>query len=218
MDSYLYESLKDLFRLGVVHLRKPKFRELPFAVNLQKMESIPASRDHVLKLLSSRIDARAYDAVTSAVDDCRALATSYADRCHLPFIIPIEVASSNKAPIILYGDAKQDASLVMVNAYNVPFDSDNMDHHPIVRALNVLQSHYFGVAKIVSIFDADRDHSLRRYLAISERRPIAYEVVYEMREVLRILESSPDDFGLVRSDVTEVIKHYELKTTIAPPS
>ena len=218
MDSHLYEALKDLFLHGVVGLREPRFKQLPFRVDLAKLETNPIVRKHIFKLLSDRIDPRAYDAVTSSTDDCRALSAIYADRCGLPFVLPIEVTSSSKAPILLYGDVPVNSRLVMVNAYSMPTAANDMENNSFVHVLNLMRAKRFSVAKIVSVFDADREHVFRRYLATLNGDPVSYEAIFEMGDVLRMIKSAPNDFDLEGAKIDAAIEHYERNATIAPPS
>ncbi len=218
MGSYLYEALKDFFLHEAVSLREPRFKQLPFKVDLAKLETNPIMRKHIFNLLSDRIDSRAYDAVTSSIDDCRALSAIYADRCGLPFVLPIEVTSSSKTPILLYGDVPAGSRLVMVTAYNTPTAANDMANNSFVNVLNLMRAKRFSVAKIVSIFDADREHVFRRYLATLDGDPVSYETIFEMGDLLRILKSAPHDFNLEEAKIDAAIEHYVRNATIAPPS
>jgi len=218
MDAYPYEVLKDMFQSGAIGLREPQFRKLPFRVDYGVLETNPIIREHIFRLLAARIDARAYDAVTSALDSCKALSAIFADRCGLPFIIPLEIVPVQKAPIVFYGHAPRDGCLLMLNAYNMPHSASEMDSHPFVYVLNVLRAERYRVAKIVSIFDADRQHVFRRHLSALGGKPVAYDVIFEMQDVLRMVKSCPADFGLKMDEVLEAIKHYERNQTIVPPT
>ena len=209
MQGYVYEALRELFLQKAIVLREPQFKRLPIKVDLAVLDTNPFVREVIFTLLAYRIDARAYDGVMPAVDDCRALAAIYADRCGLPFVLPMEVTASPSAPVLFYGNMPQQSCLVLLNAYNLPSTVSEFVAHPLVRVLNAAREKRYRVQKAISIFDADRDGYLRRHIASLSGPTVAYEAIFELGEVFRIIGSNPSDFQLSADKVTKAKEHYE---------
>jgi hypothetical protein len=217
-SGLLYDSLREMFVQQVISLREPQFLRLPFSISIMAMETNLLIKESIFTLLGTRIDVRAYDAIMSAIEDCRNLGAIYADRCELLHTTPLQVIPSETSPIMFYGELERDSCLLLLNAFNAPRHAKDMETHPLVRTINAARDNHWNVAKIISIFDADRDHALRKHLAEMSGTPIAYESIYDMREVFRMLLSAPEDFGLEKSAIEKAKHHYERNPTIVPPS
>lgn len=209
MDGLLNEALEGLFSRGVIELRRPQFKSLPFKVDMEKLETDPLARDAVFRLLNARLDARAYDCIASVPDDCKALAAIYADRCGARFLTPIEVVHDEKAPVMLYGEVPQEGCALVIMAYNHPYRYANIETHPVIRTLNVLRSKRCNVHRIVTIVDADKEARLRKGVMALPGRQVMIDTIFDMRDVLRILLASPKSFDVRTEEVQDAKEHYE---------
>ncbi len=208
MEEILYSTLKILFQNKAINIRDPKFGDMPFEIHGSVLETNPECREAIFKILSGRIDKRAHGVVLQTYDDvCIALGAIFADRLGLPFVLPWQAAPSDNAAIIFHGHQKREQQALLLNVYTPPIYKDKPGKHPVIRTIQAAQSVHGGkIAKLVCIFDADKDHVIRMNLA---NLKVVYDSVYDMSDVLRIVLASPDDFGTTHEKALAALKHYE---------
>lgn len=208
MDEVLFSSLKVLFQNKAINLRDPKFGDMPFEIHGSILEANPDCREAIFAVLSGRFDKRACGMVLQTYDDvCMTLGAILADRLKLPFTLPWQAAPSENAAIIFHGMHLRDRKALLLNVYTPPIYKDKPGKHPVIRTIQAAHSaHFCKITKMICLFDADKDHVIRMHLAGMK---VAYESVYDMADVLRIVHSTPEDFGTTKEKAQASLAHYE---------
>lgn len=218
MEKFFYDALKDLFLSGAVALRSPRYLSIPFNVDFEVLETDPILRELVMRLLEARVDARAYDGIAAGAEEYSSLAPIYADRCGVRFVLPKALALGKDAPIMFFGKLPRESCVLVFNVYNAPVHESQVAFHPLLKIVNALRAQGYRVARIVSLFDADRDSRFQQLLIRISGTPIVYDVIYSVGEVFRMMCVAPEDFGVTRDMIQRAREHYENNPIVAPPS
>ncbi len=209
MDGFLREELQRLFTRRAITLRKPKFKSQPFKVDFEILDADPIAREVVFRLLGARVDAGVYDMIASVPDDCRNLAAMYAAKEAMPLVQPVEITPDEFAPLMLYGKACPDCHVLIIAAVNKIEREQKMAIHPIIRTLNVLRQNRLKPRKIIVLFDADKCVCLKQAINEISGSGIAYEAIFDMTDVFRLLLSEPESFDLTEKEIVEAEEHYK---------
>ncbi|MFZ6015420.1 MAG: hypothetical protein ACOYUZ_03640 [Patescibacteria group bacterium] len=211
--------LLDMVIYKVIELREPAYKQLPFKINLDAMETKPEVRGHVMKSLMARwISVQPDDAVALVPKGCRGLVPILADRLGVAYLLPIELAPDDDSPVCLYGSAKKHSNVLLICEYLRQCPPDEASFHPLVKMLNVLVSQRFDLEKVIVIFDADRDRVVSNHLNRNRFANLQIEVIFDMREVLSDFMANAGFYGLDQDLAARALRHYQSKASILPPS